>query len=326
MLSVGEQQRVAVARALANKPKLLLADEPTANVDAGHQQQVLDLLRETCREENVALVLVTHSPEVARQFDRVEELEEFNQVRESGGSEGMNKAEGGGRKEEGRDCRGSSSIGLVLPPSALRLWSTIVLTTPINPTILRSHESLEIAWRSIQQRALASALTALSMALGVSLVVAVLVIYSVVYQSFHRGGEGYDLVVGGNKGSRLDLVLSAVYYMGQPIEPMPYEYYQKIVHGDVAAARWPPFPSALATATRTAASWAPRPICSLRDHIAGRAALPVRRGPQLQDREFHGGGLGATAARRCRPESGRHLPPQPRRGRPKGTNTSPSRS
>ena len=80
MLSVGEQQRVAVARALANKPKLLLADEPTANVDAGHQQQILDLLRETCREENVALVLVTHSPEVAEQFDRVEKLEEFNQV------------------------------------------------------------------------------------------------------------------------------------------------------------------------------------------------------------------------------------------------------
>ena len=80
MLSVGEQQRVAVARALANRPKLLLADEPTANVDSGHQQQILDLLRQTCREENVALVLVTHTPEVARQFDRVETLEEFNRA------------------------------------------------------------------------------------------------------------------------------------------------------------------------------------------------------------------------------------------------------
>jgi ABC-type lipoprotein export system ATPase subunit len=78
MLSVGEQQRVSVARALANQPKLLLADEPTANVDAGHQQQVLDLLRETCREENVSLMLVTHSSEVAEQFDRVDRLEEFN--------------------------------------------------------------------------------------------------------------------------------------------------------------------------------------------------------------------------------------------------------
>jgi len=83
MLSVGEQQRVAVARALANKPKILLADEPTANIDAGNQQQVLDLLSEACREEKVALVLVTHSPEVARQFERVDRLEEINRVVES---------------------------------------------------------------------------------------------------------------------------------------------------------------------------------------------------------------------------------------------------
>lgn len=78
MLSVGEQQRVAVARALANKPKLLLADEPTANVDTGHQQQILDLIRETCAEENVAIVMVTHSQEVASQFKRVDRLDEFN--------------------------------------------------------------------------------------------------------------------------------------------------------------------------------------------------------------------------------------------------------
>jgi putative ABC transport system ATP-binding protein len=80
MLSVGEQQRVAVARALANHPQLLLADEPTANVDTHHQQQIIDLLRETCREEGVTLLLVTHVPEVARQFDRVEHLEEFNRA------------------------------------------------------------------------------------------------------------------------------------------------------------------------------------------------------------------------------------------------------
>jgi len=80
MMSVGEQQRVAVARALANKPKLLLADEPTANVDSGNQQQVLDLIRQTCGEEDVAMVLVTHSPEVADQFERVDRLEEINRV------------------------------------------------------------------------------------------------------------------------------------------------------------------------------------------------------------------------------------------------------
>jgi len=79
-LSVGEQQRVAVARALANRPKLLLADEPTANVDTAHQQQIIDLVRNTCRDESVALLLVTHTPEVAEQFERVERLENFNQA------------------------------------------------------------------------------------------------------------------------------------------------------------------------------------------------------------------------------------------------------
>ena len=57
---MGEQQRVAVARALVNRPGLLLADEPTANIDPAHQQQVIDLLREVCRGENVAMLLVTH--------------------------------------------------------------------------------------------------------------------------------------------------------------------------------------------------------------------------------------------------------------------------
>jgi putative ABC transport system ATP-binding protein len=79
-LSVGEQQRVAVARALANKPSLLLADEPTANIDPKNQQKIVDLLRETCSEENVSLVMVTHSTEVAGQFERVDKLEEINQT------------------------------------------------------------------------------------------------------------------------------------------------------------------------------------------------------------------------------------------------------
>jgi len=79
-LSVGEQQRVAVARALANRPKLLLADEPTANVDTRHQQQIVDLIRQTCEEEKIALLLVTHTPEVAGQFDRVDRFEDFNRA------------------------------------------------------------------------------------------------------------------------------------------------------------------------------------------------------------------------------------------------------
>ena len=77
-LSVGEQQRVAVARALANRPSLLLADEPTANVDLANQQTILDLIRSACDTDNVSLLLVTHSSDVAGQFDRIEHLDEFN--------------------------------------------------------------------------------------------------------------------------------------------------------------------------------------------------------------------------------------------------------
>ena len=86
----------------------------------------------------------------------------------------------------------------------------------------------KIAWRSIQQRSLASLLTAISMALGVMLVVAVLVIYSVVDHAFHRGGEGYDLIVGPPKGSNLDLVFSSIFYVGQPVSTLPYSVYRDL--------------------------------------------------------------------------------------------------
>ena len=79
-LSVGQQQRVAVARALANKPRLLLADEPTANVDPANQKRIIDLIKEVCRDELVAILLVTHSDEIAGQFERVERLEQINRA------------------------------------------------------------------------------------------------------------------------------------------------------------------------------------------------------------------------------------------------------
>ena len=82
-LSVGEQQRVAVARALANRPKLLLADEPTANVDPANQQQVVDLIRGTCDEEQVTLLIVTHAMAVAEQFSRIDRLDEINNIHSS---------------------------------------------------------------------------------------------------------------------------------------------------------------------------------------------------------------------------------------------------
>jgi putative ABC transport system ATP-binding protein len=79
-LSTGQQQRVAVARALANRPKLVLADEPTGNLDRTHAAGALALIREVCREHNAALLLVSHDEDVLRQFENVRDFGELNEV------------------------------------------------------------------------------------------------------------------------------------------------------------------------------------------------------------------------------------------------------
>jgi putative ABC transport system ATP-binding protein len=78
-LSSGQQQRVAVARALANKPKLVLADEPTGNLDHSNARESLRLIREACRENGAALLLVSHDREVLAQFDKVQAFARLNQ-------------------------------------------------------------------------------------------------------------------------------------------------------------------------------------------------------------------------------------------------------
>jgi putative ABC transport system ATP-binding protein len=80
-LSVGQQQRVAVARALASRPKLVLADEPTGALDSVNAQQVLDLIRKLCAEVGASLLLVSHDLDIARQLPRVLVLSEINQVK-----------------------------------------------------------------------------------------------------------------------------------------------------------------------------------------------------------------------------------------------------
>jgi putative ABC transport system ATP-binding protein len=73
-LSMGERQRVMIARALSTDPKLVLADEPTGSLDTQRGSEVLELLAEVCREREVSVVLVTHDPRAASYADRVHVL------------------------------------------------------------------------------------------------------------------------------------------------------------------------------------------------------------------------------------------------------------
>jgi putative ABC transport system ATP-binding protein len=79
-LSVGQQQRVAVARALANRPKLVLADEPTGALDPRNAQSVLELIRKLCVEVGAGLLLVSHDPAISSQLSRAVSLAELNRA------------------------------------------------------------------------------------------------------------------------------------------------------------------------------------------------------------------------------------------------------
>ena len=81
-LSGGQQQRVAIARAFVTEPKIVLADEPTGNLDSKSGVTVLEMLRQTCKDLNATVVMVTHDPRAASYADRVVFLQDGQTVRE----------------------------------------------------------------------------------------------------------------------------------------------------------------------------------------------------------------------------------------------------
>ncbi len=83
-LSVGQQQRVAVARALACRPALVLADEPTASLDPENSVNAVRVLRDACREQGAALLVVSHDPSLESHFVRRERLEKLAPSAETG--------------------------------------------------------------------------------------------------------------------------------------------------------------------------------------------------------------------------------------------------
>ena len=83
-LSGGQQQRVAIARALMTEPKVLLADEPTGNLDSKNSNEIISLLRESNRRLNQTVLLVTHDSRIAEQADRILEISDGRIVRDTG--------------------------------------------------------------------------------------------------------------------------------------------------------------------------------------------------------------------------------------------------
>jgi ABC-type lipoprotein export system ATPase subunit len=77
-LSIGQQQRIAVARAMACDPVLILADEPTASLDPENSRAAMDLIQETCREKNIAILCTSHDPAMRERFERFISLEQLS--------------------------------------------------------------------------------------------------------------------------------------------------------------------------------------------------------------------------------------------------------
>lgn len=146
-----------------------------------------------------------------------------------------------------------------------------------------------IAWRSIQQRGLASLLTTVSMALGVMMVVAVLSVHGVVAKSFRNNSSlGYNQIVGA-KGGKLQLTMNTVFYLSKPVENIPYEYYlefvsaaereaglQNTIRGEVHRARWETLSTLLASDSNSGAG-----LAGLGVQLAGE--LLEARGQQQLD-------------------------------------------
>jgi len=117
-LSGGEQQRVAIARALSNNPSLILADEPTGNIDADNTEQVMQLFKELHKELDTAFLIVTHSQHVASFADRSLELSDGVIIGQHGAGSDIYSL------EQSRSVIISENGTLTLPPELLGVFDT----------------------------------------------------------------------------------------------------------------------------------------------------------------------------------------------------------
>jgi putative ABC transport system ATP-binding protein len=134
-LSVGERQRVALARSLANDPVLLLADEPTGNLDSENAERVLDLLVRLKHERQLTMLIVTHSSEVAARADRIVQMKDGHMT------EGQTIVDRSFPIQYER-VFGNSSSGTITPDPALSKLTTGKLELKVNSEAPRAAERI----------------------------------------------------------------------------------------------------------------------------------------------------------------------------------------
>ena len=133
-LSGGERQRVAIARSLINRPRLLLADEPTGNLDSVTELEILEVFRKLNKEHQITLIVVTHDAEVARQADRVVHMKDGVISRDVSNSHTST------RKPAGKECNPATPTFNETPafPLAAMLNAVLLAATALRRNMLRT--------------------------------------------------------------------------------------------------------------------------------------------------------------------------------------------